>query len=189
MRSALYVAADQILEEVVAVEPAPSLPQLRDPRPYLVGRGANGDGAGCGEAGVRDQAIAGEGLIGLLAGRAPPEMPGPRKENVRGRCASNGDDAGVSAFHAVAPFRSSSSADATLPRQWTKRPLSRSHPIAGDLVWSVPHPRHAQPDRCADCARGYARDRCSSRLRDGSLPAPARLTAAFAEGGERRGHD
>jgi hypothetical protein len=70
---AVDVAADQVLEEVVAIEPTPPLPQLGDPRPYLIGRRMNGDGAGCGEVGDRDQLIASERLVELLVGRPPLE--------------------------------------------------------------------------------------------------------------------
>lgn len=74
------VAADQVFEEVVAVEPAPTLSQLGDPWPDLVAGGANGDGPGCREIGVRDQGMARERLVGLLVGRAPAEIPGLRNE-------------------------------------------------------------------------------------------------------------
>jgi hypothetical protein len=70
---AVDVAAGQVLEKVVAVEPTPPLPQLGDPRPDLVARRTNGDRAGCGEVGERDQLIAWERLVELLVGRSPPE--------------------------------------------------------------------------------------------------------------------
>jgi hypothetical protein len=40
------ITAGQVLEEVIAVEPAPSLPELGDPRPHSAGRSADSDGAG-----------------------------------------------------------------------------------------------------------------------------------------------
>jgi hypothetical protein len=83
------VTADQVFEKVVAVESAASLPQLGDPRPYVIGRGANGDGAGCGEIGIFDEVIAGEGLGELVLCRAPAEMSGPSNEDVGGGRASN----------------------------------------------------------------------------------------------------
>ncbi len=50
--SAVDVTAHEVLEEVVAVEPTPPLPQLGDPRPDLIGRGANADGTGRHEIGA-----------------------------------------------------------------------------------------------------------------------------------------
>ena len=84
------VTADQVLEEVIAVEPAPSLPQLGDPRPNLVGLGADGDGARGDEVGGRDQLIAGKRPVRLLAGGAPRELPASPEQNVSGCRASDG---------------------------------------------------------------------------------------------------
>jgi hypothetical protein len=96
---AVDVAAHQVLEEVVAVEPTPPLPQLGDPRPDLIGGGANGDGASRGEVGVRDEVIAGEALVELLLGRSPPEIPGPGQKDVAGDHANGGCPHGVPASH------------------------------------------------------------------------------------------
>jgi len=90
---AVDVAADQVLQRVVAVEAAPALSELGDPGPDLLGRGTNGDGPRGREVGVGDEVIAGEGPVGLLVGRAPPKLPWPGKAGVGGRRASNGDDA------------------------------------------------------------------------------------------------
>jgi len=103
---AVDVAADQVLQEVVAVEPAPALPQLGDSRPHLVGQGADRDDAGRSEIGAGDEIIAGKGLAGLLAGRAPPKMPGPDHEDVGGRRTSDDDYArNDSVAHSGRPCR------------------------------------------------------------------------------------
>jgi hypothetical protein len=87
---AVDVAADQVLQEVVAVEPAPALPELDDPRPYLCCWGADGDGSGCREVGVRDEVIAGKRLAVFPVGCAPPQLPGPAKEDVDGHRTGSG---------------------------------------------------------------------------------------------------
>src|SRR6266545_4435714 len=81
----------------------PPLPQLGDPRPDLIGGGANGDGTRRGEVGVRDEVIAGEGPAELRLGRSPPEMPGPDKEDIGGGRA-NGSYPHVSASHPAPPI-------------------------------------------------------------------------------------
>ena len=98
---AVDVAADQVLQHVVAVEAAPPLPELGDPGPDLLGRGANGDGAGGDQVGVGDEVITGEGPVGLLVGRAPPQLSWPDGQDV-GCHGSNGDDArDISTSHSL----------------------------------------------------------------------------------------
>jgi len=102
---AVDVAADQVFEEVVAVEPAAPLSKLGDPRPDLAGRGSNGDCPGCGDVGVLDQIIAGKLLLEFLVRRAPPELPPPRKEGVGSHGTSYDAEGGeVSRSHQAPPL-------------------------------------------------------------------------------------
>jgi hypothetical protein len=66
---AVDVAADQVLQRVVAVEAAPPLPELGDPGPDVVCRSMKGDGAGCREIAVGDEVVAVQGGVELLVGR------------------------------------------------------------------------------------------------------------------------
>jgi hypothetical protein len=135
--SAVDMAADQVFEEVVAVEPAAPLPQLGDPRPYLTGRSAHGDGAGCYEVWIGDQVIAGQGLAGLLTGRAPPQLPTSGQEDAGGRRASkSGYTHDMPASHSVPPARGRYSPLASYT------PGARRHPhlprsVHGDGCWPV----------------------------------------------------
>jgi hypothetical protein len=70
---AVDVAAHEVLKKIVAVETATALPQLGNPRPDLLGRGANSDRAGCDEIRAWDEVISREGLVRFLVGRAPPQ--------------------------------------------------------------------------------------------------------------------
>jgi hypothetical protein len=83
---AVDVAADQVLQRVVAVEAAPALPDLGDPGPDLVCHGMRGDGAGCDEIEVGDEVVAGEGGAAFLVGRPPAQLPRPAHEKVAPRC-------------------------------------------------------------------------------------------------------
>ena len=72
---AVDVAADEVLQRVVAVEAAAPLPELRDPRPDVGGAGVDRDGPGRGQVRVRDELVAGQGRRELLAGGAPVGHP------------------------------------------------------------------------------------------------------------------
>jgi hypothetical protein len=76
------VAADQVLQGVVAVEPTTALPQLREPRPDRLGRGVDRDRPGRGEIGSGDQLVAGKGAGRFLRGRAPAELAAPGEQEV-----------------------------------------------------------------------------------------------------------
>src|SRR5436190_1588902 len=110
---AVDAAADQVLHEVVAVEPATALPELDDPRPYLARRGPDGDGAGCGEVRVCDEVIAGKRLAGFPAGCAPPQLPGPAQQDVESRRTGKGRYARMHAPHPALPCGSRLSACAS----------------------------------------------------------------------------
>jgi len=56
---AVIITANEILEEVVAVETAPPPAKLGDPRPYFVGRGANSDRSSRREISVCNEILAG----------------------------------------------------------------------------------------------------------------------------------
>jgi hypothetical protein len=79
------VATDEVLDEVVAVEATPPLPQLGDPRPHVLGRSANGDRTRRAEVGVRDQVIADEWVGELPFCGAPAKLSRPRHDRIRGR--------------------------------------------------------------------------------------------------------
>src|SRR5215207_2032388 len=102
---AVDVAADQVLQRVVAVEAAPPLPELHDPGPDLVGCGRHGDGPGCQEIGIGDEVIAGEDGVAFLVGRPPSQLPPPDQQNVgRYRGADDGSARGsCSTPHPIPP--------------------------------------------------------------------------------------
>ena len=99
---AVDIAAGQVFQEVIAVEPASGLPQLGDPRPDPVRRGAHGERARGGQIGPRDELIAGERLGELLGGGAPSQLPAPAEEQPGGsRACCDGYSSPVPSFHLV----------------------------------------------------------------------------------------
>src|SRR6266545_1238398 len=91
---AVDVAADQVLQRVVAVEAAPPLPELGDPGPDPLGRGMHGDGAGCREVGVGDEVVTVQGGVAFLVGRPPSQLPPPDHQEVGRRTADDGSARG-----------------------------------------------------------------------------------------------
>src|SRR5450755_664678 len=100
------IAADQVLQEVVTVEPAPPLPDLHDPRPYLAGRGPDGDGAGGSEISFGDEVVAGQRLAGFLAGGTPSKLAEPAEEHIGSHRAARDGQARIPTPHSVLPRRS-----------------------------------------------------------------------------------
>jgi hypothetical protein len=88
---AVDLAAHEVLESVVAVEAAPPLPQLRDPRPY--GGDGSRDGHGTRRADVRSshELVAGERHPQLLVGCAPSQPRPPRAPDGHGERTTEDD--------------------------------------------------------------------------------------------------
>lgn len=129
--SAVDVAAHEVLEAVIAIEPATPLPKLGEPWPDLVHRCADGDGPGRGEIGSHDEVIPGERVIELIVSRTPSELPLPPQQHVSERCTA--DDACVLASMSHPAFleRPSGCINSRGPR-WGGRPrceLSGAHRI------------------------------------------------------------
>jgi hypothetical protein len=74
---AVHVTADEVLQPVVAVETAASLPELHQPRPDLGGRRMDGDRVRPDEAGPGDELVTGPGGLVFLVGGAPLGDPRP----------------------------------------------------------------------------------------------------------------
>src|SRR6185503_20414857 len=88
--SILHVAADQILEPGVAVEPATCLTHLDEPRPNINCWSINSDCVSRPQFGTWCQFIAYQVLIHLFIGCAPTQMPWTDTESVSGHCACAG---------------------------------------------------------------------------------------------------
>src|SRR5438105_3973370 len=72
---ATNVEPGKVLDPVVAVETAPSLTHLRDPRPHIYRRPADGDRPRGGQVGVYEQLVARQGRRDLLRRCVPVQMP------------------------------------------------------------------------------------------------------------------
>src|SRR5438874_5035082 len=72
---ATNVEPGEVLEPVVAVETAPSLTHLRDPRPHICRRSADGDRPCRGQVGVYQQLVARQGRGDFLRRGVPLQMP------------------------------------------------------------------------------------------------------------------
>jgi hypothetical protein len=70
---AVDITADEVLQEVVAVEASPPLTKLSDPRPDDVRAAANGDRPRRGDVRVADQVVARLRGGNLFIGRTPPK--------------------------------------------------------------------------------------------------------------------
>src|SRR5918993_1924520 len=75
---AVHVAADEVLQPVVAVEAAAALSELDQPGPDACGGRLDGDRVGPHEAGLGDEVVAGPGGLMFLVGGAPLVDPRPR---------------------------------------------------------------------------------------------------------------
>lgn len=72
---AVYVATHQIFEAIVTVEPTAPLPELGDPRPYILCSPRDGDASCSGEIGVRNEIIAWQRRRYIFVRSAPPQLP------------------------------------------------------------------------------------------------------------------
>src|ERR1039457_3502673 len=142
------VTADQVLECVIAIEAAPPLPELGDPRPDLICRGVDGDGTGCHQVGGRDQVIAGQGGAGFFIGRTPAELPRPAYQDVGSRRAADDGSARCicPALHST-PFAAQYRAPSCgLTPSWsgsgqgTQAVKVNTEAPRAARCWRVPHP-------------------------------------------------
>ena len=70
-----------VVDPVVAIPAGPSIPELHQPRPDLLGRGRDGDRSG-GAGRVGDEVVAGHGAADLLIRGPPAVLPGLGKEPI-----------------------------------------------------------------------------------------------------------
>jgi hypothetical protein len=83
------LAAHKVFEEVVTVEPAAPLPQLRNPWPDNRSGGSDGHCTRGRQVRAPQKIVSGKNQIHLLVSRLPPQVPPP--ENGNGAHASEGN--------------------------------------------------------------------------------------------------
>ena len=141
------VAADQILEDVVAVEATPPLSQLSDPRPYLVRSRVYGDRPGCCQVTPGDKVVTRERRLGLLSGGSPAKKPRLHQTHVGRRSTDCDRGRERSTPHSRASLRSRHhSSDAEPPASRTGSPSAdvRGESTIPATVWACPGPSLAR---------------------------------------------
>ena len=116
---AVDVAAEEVLEPVVAVEPATPLTELGDPRPDVRGVRADGDGPRRHHVSLRKQGVAGEIRYGLAACPGAGRLGDPRDH--RASPARAPQTAPSFSPHARALTSSPSTSGPSIPETWKLR--------------------------------------------------------------------
>ena len=86
------LATGNVLKRLIGVETAAALPELGDPRPYILGRCIDSDSQGVGPIGFGHELIAGQRISCLCSHRAPPQ-PSPPDERCGEQVPHNEGDA------------------------------------------------------------------------------------------------